>query len=407
MSEFINNQSLRQEQLKKLIQSLHHGKSLEEAKREFKEHFGTITTEEITKMEQALIKDGMGVSEIQRLCDVHAAVFDGSISDIHGNDGKVDYTKALGHPVQVFLEENDRLEKLIKEEIDPFLSQSGKTAMLMLRVGFDRLKEIDKHYARKEYLFFPHLEKKGITAPPKVMWGVDDEIRVAIKEVISDLGSVDAKEELTMVKAKAVVLKVRDMISKENNILIPLLKENLTFFNWISVDAASPEIGWFLEKPKVAWKDEPPVEGESVVKEDTHEIASEVRFDAGALSVEEINAMLNTLPLDMTFVDAEGHVKYFTQGKDRIFVRPTTIIGRHVSMCHPPASVHVVEGIIDSFKSGAKDHEDFWIRMKDMFVYIRYFAVRNKEGKYLGTLEITQNIKPITELEGEKRLVSK
>ncbi|MFA7055252.1 MAG: PAS domain-containing protein, partial [Acholeplasmataceae bacterium] len=95
------------------------------------------------------------------------------------------------------------------------------------------------------------------------------------------------------------------------------------------------------------------------------------------------------------------------QGKERIFDRPITIIGRHVSMCHPPASVHIVEEIVESFRSGRKHNEDFWIRMKDMFVYIRYFAVRNKSGEYLGTLEVTQNIKPITELEGEKRLVSK
>jgi DUF438 domain-containing protein len=169
-------------------------------------------------------------------------------------------------------------------------------------------------------------------------------------------------------------------------------------------------MGWFLEKPKVAWKDK-----QSEIEEEKPELNKNeklqtdgmVNFDVGSLSVEQVNAMLNTLPFDMTFVDHEGHVRYFTQGKERIFVRPATIIGRHVSMCHPPASVHIVEGIIDSFKSGKKDHEDFWIRMKDMFVYIRYFAVRNNEGRYLGTLEITQNIKPIVELEGEKRLVSK
>jgi len=132
-----------------------------------------------------------------------------------------------------------------------------------------------------------------------------------------------------------------------------------------------------------------------------------IQFGAGSLSQTEVNALLNTLPLDMTFVDKEGNVKYFSQGKERIFDRPSTIIGRHVSMCHPPSSVHVVEEIIECFESGRKDNEDFWIRMKDMFVYIRYFAVRDPSGDFLGTLEITQNIKPITELQGEKRLVSK
>ncbi|MDD4303791.1 MAG: DUF438 domain-containing protein [Bacilli bacterium] len=406
MSEFINNQSIRQEKLKKLIRSLHDGKPLEQAKQEFKEEFGSITTAEITAMEQGLIKEGMAVSEIQRLCDVHAAVFEGSIADIHAPKDEVD--DIPGHPVHVFLEENERLEKLLKEEIEPYLNQSGKTAILMLRVGFDRLKEIDKHYARKEYLFFPHLERKGITAPPKVMWGVDDEIRADIKSVIASLSAVAIDEAATFALIRTTLTKIRDMISKENNILIPLLKENLNLFNWISVELATPDTGWFLEKPKVKWEEKgSSIEKPKKKKEIVSKTDDEIRFDAGSLSAEQINAMLNALPFDMTFVDHEGYVRYFTQGKERIFARPATIIGRHVSMCHPPASVHVVEGIIESFRSGRKDHEDFWIRMKDMFVYIRYYAVRNARGEYLGTLEITQNIKPITELQGEKRLVDK
>jgi DUF438 domain-containing protein len=355
-------------------------------------------------MEQALIKEGMAIEEVQNLCDVHAAVFEGSISDLHPTK---DHTKVKGHPVQVFLEENERLEKLIKEEIDPYLSQSGKTAELMFRVGYDRLSELTKHYARKEYLFFPNLEKKGIDAPPKVMWAVDDEIRNEMKDILSDLSQVDHDLVKTKIKISANIKKIRDMIFKENNILIPLLVETLSFFDWIMVDSASDEIGYFIEPPKEKWTDKKntdPVEETKPIKE---KVIGEVSFDTGSLQPDVLNAMMNTLPLDMTFVDSEGYVKYFTQGKERIFDRPITIIGRHVSMCHPPASVHIVTDIIESFRSGKKDHEDFWIRMKDMFVYIRYFAVRDPKGAFLGTLEVTQNIKPITELEGEKRLVSK
>jgi hypothetical protein len=173
------------------------------------------------------------------------------------------------------------------------------------------------------------------------------------------------------------------------------------------IDSATEEIGYFIKPPKYKWTDRVNTESDIEEKPIKEMITGEIPFDAGSLSPEVLNAMLNTLPLDMTFVDHEGHVKYFTQGKERIFDRPITIIGRHVSMCHPPASVHVVEDIVESFRSGKKDNEDFWIRMKDLFVYIRYFAVRSKTGEYLGTLEVTQNIKPITELEGEKRLVSK
>lgn len=183
--------------------------------------------------------------------------------------------------------------------------------------------------------------------------------------------------------------------------------ETLSFFDWVMVDSASDEIGYFIEAPKQKWTDKKNTDKVQEEKPMKETFKGEVSFDAGSLSPLVLNAMLNTLPLDMTFVDSEGYVKYFTQGKERIFDRPITIIGRHVSMCHPPASVHIVEEIIESFRSGKKNHEDFWIRIKDMFVYIRYFAVRDQENNYLGTLEVTQNIKPIVELEGEKRLVSK
>jgi DUF438 domain-containing protein len=404
MSEFINNVEHRQRLLKEIIKSLHDGKNLEEAKIEFKKHFNEVSTAEISMMEQALIKEGMAIEEVQNLCDVHAAVFDGSISDIHPTK---DHTKVPGHPVQVFLEENERIEKLIKEEIEPYLTQTGKTAELMLRVGYDRLSEIHKHYARKEYLFFPNLEKKGIDAPPKVMWAVDDEIRNEIKTILNDLGQADHNLDLTKTNITNNLKKIRDMIFKENNILIPLLIETLAFFDWVIVDSSSDEIGYFIDKPKQKWTDKKnndPVVEEKPIKDI---ISGEVSFDAGSLSPEVLNQLMNTLPFDMTFVDSEGYVKYFTQGKERIFDRPMTIIGRHVSMCHPPASVHIVEDIIESFRSGRKDNEDFWIKIKDMFVHIRYFAVRGKDSSYLGTLEVTQNIKPIVELEGEKRLVSK
>jgi uncharacterized protein len=404
MSEFINNVSQkRQEKLKEIILSLHSGTSLEEAKKVFREHFEDVTTLEITQMEQSLIKDGMAVGEVQKLCDVHAAVFEGSISDIHSLS---DHESIKGHPVRIFKQENESILNLIAEEIEPYLNQTGKSADLMLRVAYDRLKEIHFHYARKEYLFFPKLEKVGITAPPKVMWGVDDEIRSEIKEILNDLGSIEQDEKKTREKIKLNVEKIKDMVFKEDNILMPMLLENMTFFDWVLVDSSSEEIGYFLNKPTESWK--PDEKEEHVDEQEVRQSnEQEVLFDAGSLSFEQVNQMLNTLPFDMTFVDHEGYVKYFTQGKERIFDRPKTIIGRHVSMCHPPQSVHVVDEIIDSFKSGKKDNEDFWIKLKDMFVYIRYFAVRSKDNEYLGTLEITQNIQPIVALEGEKRLVSK
>jgi len=274
-------------------------------------------------------------------------------------------------------------------------------SLLMLRVGMDRLKEIDKHYSRKEQLFFPYLEKKGVSGPPQVMWGVDDEIRALIKAVRHDLDiptvTVSAVKEAML----HMISQVKEMIFKEDNILIPLLNDTLNLYNFIKIEEASDEIGYFLEKPKVKWHQS--VEEAFSEKETLKE--GEVPFDAGTLSFEEVNVILNTVPLDMTFVDASGHVKYFTQGKERIFDRPITILGRHVNMCHPPQSVHVVEKIVEAFKSGKKDQEDFWIQMRGDFIHIRYYALRSKTGVFLGTLEVTQNIKPLRDLEGEKRLL--
>lgn len=399
MSELINN---RQQKLKEIIKSLHEGAKFEDARKEFEKHFKEVTTKEISAMEQALIKDGMAIEEIQRLCDVHAAVFEGSISDIHNIN---EHNAIKGHPIEVFKTENEALENLIKTEIEPHLGKNDKTAILMLRIAFDRLNEVDKHYKRKEMLFFPPLEKNGINGPPQVMWAVDDDIRAEIKDIINELAKPDFDFDKTQEKIKLAIHNVREMIFKEDNILLPLMIETLKYFDWIMIDSASDEIGYFLNPPAERWVDKeiPEIEEEQKI---TQKIG-EVLFDAGSLEPSVINAILNTVPFDMTFVDAEGYVKYFTQGKERIFDRPLTVIGRHVSMCHPPQSVHVVDEIIDSFKTGRKDSEDFWIPLKDIFVHIRYFAIRDKENNYLGTLELTQNIKPIRELEGQKRLLSK
>ena len=403
MSEFINNSEFRKQKLQALIKSLHEGKTVDEVKAEFKAHFGDVSTTEISQIEQALVKEGLPIEEVQRLCDVHASVFDGSIGEIHKEKN---FSSLPGHPVHVMISENDAIEKLIQEEIevhfDSFVQKKDNMSHLMIRIGLDRLGQIDRHYGRKEYLMFPYLEKHGITAPPKVMWGVDDEIRTDLKACIQALGEVNFNQQAVKEQIEALLKKVRDMIFKENQILIPLMQETFRYSEWVKIDLAMPEYGYTLVEPTQSWAKKTPDEPE---KEEVNPIEGQVKFDAGSLTALQLNAILNTLPFDMTFVDQNDKVAYFTQGKERIFERPKTIIGRDVSMCHPPHSVHVVEQILNDFKSNKKDHEDFWIRMKGEFIHIRYFAVRDEGGKYLGTLEVTQNIKPITELQGEKRLV--
>ncbi|GAE89782.1 DUF438 domain-containing protein [Acetivibrio straminisolvens] len=405
MSEVINNREYRQKVLRELIRELHNGKSVEEIKPRFEELIKGISASEISEMEQALIMEGMPVEEIQRLCDVHAAVFKGSIEEIHRPQNP---EEVPGHPVHTFKLENAQIRKLIDDEIKPQLEsyKNGDTTQSLkkLEEAFQKLWEIDKHYSRKENLLFPYLEKYGINAPPKVMWGVDDEIRAGIKEVNRSLSA----KSIHLEKAEETVNRVAEMIFKEEKILFPMALESLTEDEWVEIARSSNEIGYCLITPKDEWK---PARVDVVEKTQKEGIKSQenpgyVEFDAGCLTPEEINAMLNTLPIDITFVDKDGAVKYFTQGKERIFARPKTIIGRQVQNCHPPASVHIVEKIVEDLKSGKKDHEDFWIRMGEKYVFIRYFAVRNNKGEYMGVIEVTQDIAPIQKISGEKRLLS-
>lgn len=408
MSEYINNREYRQKVLKELITELHHGKSVEDIKSRFEELIQGISPAEISEMEQGLIMEGMPVEEIQRLCDVHAAVFKGSIEEIHRPQKPEEIP---GHPVHTFKLENRELQKLINDRINPNLeaykADGGNESLRKLAEDFDLLWEIDKHYLRKENLLFPYMERYGITAPPKVMWGVDDEIRGYIKEARSRIADYNGDLKLLTDKINEAVTKVNEMIFKEENILFPMVLETLAEDEWVKIAEESDELGYCMTEPKGKWRPvKVNVEKKELEKGEQPSNNGYIRFDTGILLPEEISAMLNTLPIDISFVDKDGAVKYFSQGKERIFPRTKAIIGRQVQNCHPPASVHIVEKIIEDFRSGRKDHEDFWINMRGQFVYIRYFAVRNDQKEYLGTLEVTQDIKPIQDLTGEKRLMS-
>lgn len=396
MSENINNREYRKNVIKQVIRELHEGKTVEEVKQKFEEAFAGVSASEISEAEQALINEGLPVSEVQRLCDVHSAVFKGSIEEIHR---ETDPMKIPGHPANVLYLENRRLERIIEEKIKPYL-EKGKESLEAIQNGLEELSVIDIHYSKKENLLFPYMEKYGITAPPKVMWGVDDEIRDDLKTLKSDLSYGVFNDELKK-GVEELINRINEMIFKEESIMLPMLLDIMTQDEWKKVADDSSEIGNIIDFVPV-WN--PDKEAKKEHKEDIKEPGA-IILPTGVFNTEELTHMLNTLPIDITFVGSDDTVKYFSQSSERIFARTKTIIGRNVSNCHPPASVHIVEGIVEDFKSGKKDHEDFWIKMGDKYVYIRYFAVRNEEGKYLGVVEVTQNIKPIQEITGEKRLV--
>ena len=440
MSGPANSRAYRQQVLKELIGSLHDGKSVEEVRAKFAETFSTVSAQEISEAEQALISGGMPVSEVQRLCDVHASVFKGSIADLHAPDAMgtglreadaiAPDADAPGHPVHTFKLENRALETLIADRIRPLLAnlqanaspdhRPWKDTLSALRNALEELYQVHIHYLKKENLIFPLLENYGITAPPKVMWGVDDEIRGKIKRAKSALEGPESA--LAAVLVEGAISQLEEMIFKEDNILFPMCLENFKAADWNMIARESGDIGWCLiEGPDspAGFVETPATHSSSgaatsaAVSSPTQGAASGIPgiegtivLPTGVFTLDQLVGMLNTLPFDITFVDANDTVRYFSQGAERIFARTKAIIGREVSNCHPPSSVHVVETLVADLKSGKKDSEDFWIPMGDKFILIRYFAVRGDDGSYLGTLEVTQNIAPIKTIEGQKRLMS-
>ncbi|WP_422485539.1 DUF438 domain-containing protein [Gudongella sp. DL1XJH-153] len=410
MSELIDNRSKKPydkeklEKLKEVIKELHEGKTVDEVKAKFADVLEGTSPLDISRMEVELVKDGLPIEEIQNLCDVHAEVFKGSIEEIHHAD------EVPGHPVYTLRQENMALtnimEELIPEDLEKFMENDSDDNRFKLIEDINLIWDIDKHYSRKENLIFPYLEKAGITAPPQVMWGVDDEIREKIKAAKKQLVEYSGNKELVKEKILAATEQAVDMIFKEDSILFPMALDTLTEDEWIKVYEGSEEIGYAVIPPQKEWE----LKRVNVLKKEEEDKgitdSGFVKFETGILSSKELELMLNHIPGDFTFVDKDNIVKYFSQGKERIFARTKAIIGRTVENCHPPKSAHIVEAIVNDFKAGKKESESFWIQMGEKFVLIQYFAVRDKDGQFMGTLEHTMDIAPLRALDGEKRLMS-
>jgi len=403
MSERINNIEKRKQLLKHMILQLHKGEEAEIVRQQLLELLGHVPYGEVVEVEQELISEGLPQEDVIQLCDVHSKALKGVVAEDESRN------VPPGHPVFTFVQENRALQLVIAKVEDLIGRQSElqpRAFLSDLKAEFNALADVDKHYRRKENLIFPYLEKLGITGPPTVMWGKHDIIRgqlKAVREAADASGEIlaDAIEPIIEFLVRPALEAVEEMVYKEEKILFPMCMERLTDVDWFEIYNQSLEIGFCLYDPTDEWKPQGLKPREKQPAE-----AGKVQMPSGSFSVEELTHVLNTLPIDITFVDKNDRVKYFSQGAHRIFDRNRSILNRSVQMCHPPSSVHIVDQILDDFKSGKQDRAPFWINMKEKFIHIEYFAVRNENGDYLGTVEMSQELTELRALEGEQRLLS-
>ncbi|MGH1831294.1 DUF438 domain-containing protein [Enterococcus gilvus] len=431
----------RQERIVEILSLLHQGGSFEEAKTLFNQEFEGVDVTEITAAEKALIQSGLNPQEIQKLCNIHASVFKGAINEIHRSNLEHEQP---GHPIQTMKLENQVLQSLLTDEIDGLLVKikagdwSQKPRLIH---ALEDLLQIDKHYARKETLIFSYMEKYGITAPPKVMWGVDDEIREQIKALIQLAKADKTAYNPIAEKWEAAKSELEEMIFKEEEIMAPMTLDVFSLKDWEKIAEDSFDIGFSFIPEPLPWKasqasleqeqEREPARQLAIqqAKETTESIAAglasetadvsdEEHYDwenetstetivlpTGTMKLEEMIALFQVLPVDLTFVDKEDRVRFFSEGKSRVFPRTKSVIGREVVNCHPPKSMHIVQQILDDFRSGVRTEADFWIDMRGKKIYIRYFALKNESNDYLGCLEVTQDITDIQAIEGQNRLL--
>jgi DUF438 domain-containing protein len=378
MSEYINNHTQRKEALKRMIRQLHEGKTVAEVKGEFAALLKEVSASEIAEIEQALIAEGLPEMEIKRLCDVHTAVF------AEGLETAPQPTAPPGHPLDLFRAENEAAAKTLDALEAAIQAAQWEPARGLLR---ELRGVLETHYRRKENILFPYLEKHGFTGPSSVMWAIHDDVRAGWKKLdalLADTPDPAAVAETFGPLAEAI----RQMFYKETNILYPAALQMLTPEEWEAIRAQEKEVGEYARLEAAA------PQAERLIP-----------LQVGALAPKQIALILTHLPVDVTFVDENDEVRFFSATKERIFQRTPAIIGRKVQKCHPPASVHRVQRILDDFREGKRDVAEFWIQMQDRFIHIRYFPVRDESGKYMGTLEVSQDVTGIRALEGERRLL--
>ena len=440
------------EVLKNILLDLHHGAKAEAVQEEFNKHFTGVSAIEISLMEHELMNSDTGVTfeDVMSLCNVHANLFKGAVRDVEVAD-----TDHPGHPVQIFKQENLALRAALMRVgrlLDTYIN-SDEEMQEEIRKGLKRqlslVEQFERHYKRKEELMFPIMESYGHDSPPKVMWGVDDQIRELFKEVktaAEQLPALDIEEVAE--KFRLFATEFEAMIFKEESILLMILLESFTQDDWLKIAEESDVYGYAIIQPAEKWiphrhsfseketdnstkvtsevlaRSEQTNDGKfqqvidtpdgqvTISFEPKKKMAADVRQDTqlpfgnGYLSVEQANLILNHLPMEITFVNKEDIFQYYNDSvpaEEMIFKRTPSQVGRNVELCHPPRFLEKVRQIFKILREGKRDKFEMWFKSESRgkFVHVTYAAVHDEAGEFQGVLEYVQDIQPFREIDGD------
>lgn len=388
--------SERVEQLKSFLKRLGTGEELGTVREDFVSQFAHVEASEIMKAEQGLMREGTPLAEVQQLCDLHSALFHGSTihEQMDAEHAKVEavleaqeksqsvvtLVETVGHPLNRLTEENKALDALIEATK---VKVASKTSTVD---DVNEVRQVSIHYAKKGDLLYPHLKVAyDISGPSLVMWTVDGDIR----DGFGRLARAESIDDAWYEEFDGLLTRAQEMIYKEQNILFPICAENFSTEEWYQIYKDTEQYEEIFGVERVAW-----AEAESALAAKaapTSGDSNTIALIGGSLTLEQLDAMLNTMPMEITFVDHVDINRYFNDG-EKVFKRPTTAIGRDVFSCHPPKVEPIVRGIIESFRNGERDNVAVWLEKVGRPFYVNYMAVRDQNNNYLGTLELVQDM---------------
>jgi DUF438 domain-containing protein len=402
MAEFINNSSVRLQKLLDFSRELLLTGTAKDSYTEHKSLIDTVDARETMQVIDSLLQEDISFEQVKTNIGKLLNLF---YKSLKSNDWQ---KPSEGHFLYYLMQENREVEKIL-EKIKTVLKVHSsdvhhKSKTQELSPLIESLKAYELHYIKKENILFPYIEN---IFPQyrclQLMWSFHDDFTRLLK-TIKSLLKADFIEIQKLNKALGdLFFVVLPIIFREEQILYPVALQAIPEKAWCDMLLQSEEIGWcYIENQVSGIKYQ--VKNQNELGE-WNTMGGLVDLGTGFLSPSQLILMLENLPVDITFVDENDEVRYFSGAKHRIFPRSKAIIGRKVQNCHPRESVHVVNEIVEAFKNGTRDHADFWIQMKGRFIHIRFFALRDQAGTYKGTIEVSQDCTEIRGLQGERRLL--